>query len=144
MASDEFERAHAMRRQVLGDAFADKLVANTDSFNRPFQEFTLKNVFGGTWLDGALSMRELAMVNIALMAGMGRPDEAEIYMRVALVRAGVTPEQLRVLLMHLTVHCGTPVGRGLFQIARRVLAEEGIDTSALDAPPAADAGPPSP
>ncbi len=134
MDDDAIARGHARRRQVLGDAFTDRLIDSTDAFNRPFQDYTLANVFGRTWASGVLPMRELAIANIALMAGMGRPDEAEIYMRVALLRAGLTPVELRELLMHLTVHCGTPVGRGLFHIARRVLAEEGIEVSLIDAP----------
>ncbi len=33
-----YDRGMAMRRKVLGDDYVDRAIANTDDFNRQFQE----------------------------------------------------------------------------------------------------------
>lgn len=130
---EHLEQAAALRRSLLGDRMTDAIAREIDAFNRPFQDYATRNVFGGTWLQGALSQREFALVNVGMLAGAGRMEEAGVYMSVAL-RLGVSLRELQSLLMHITVYCGTPVGRQLFKAARRMLAEEGIDASGLDEP----------
>ena len=124
------ERAAALRRRLLGNAQADAIAADTDAFNRPFQDYATANVFGGPWLNGVVPERELAMVNVGLLAGMGRFEEAAIYSGVAF-RLGVSPREIQELLMHITVYCGTPVGRQLFRAVKKVLVSEGVDLSTV-------------
>ena len=40
-----YDRGMTMRRKVLGDEYVDRAVANTDDFNRQFQEL-LTNIAG--------------------------------------------------------------------------------------------------
>lgn len=124
------ERAAALRRRLLGNAQADAIAADTDAFNQPFQDYATANVFGGPWLNGVVPERELAMVNVGMLAGMGRFEEAAIYSGVAF-RLGVSPREIQELLMHITVYCGTPVGRQLFRAVKKVLASEGVDLSVM-------------
>ncbi|CAN5720725.1 4-carboxymuconolactone decarboxylase [soil metagenome] len=133
---DLHSRAAALRRRLLGDRRADEIAAGTDAFNQPFQDYATTNVFGGTWLNGVVSERELALVNIGMLAGAGRFEEAAVYVGTAL-RVGVSLREVRELVMHITVYCGTPVGRQLLKAARKSLLEDGFDIERLldaDAP----------
>ena len=57
------------------------------------------------------------------MAGMGRLTEFETHFRGAL-RNGVSPDELKEILMQIAVYCGVPMGMEVFRIARRVLEEQ--------------------
>ena len=118
-------RAATLRRRLLGDAMVDRIADTTDSFDQPFQDYATRNVFGGTWLNGILSKRELAMINIGMLAGAGKFEEAGIYCGVA-ARVGVSVREIQEVLMHVTVYCGTPVGRQLFRAAKKVLSQQGV------------------
>ena len=41
-----YDRGMAMRRKVLGDEYVDRAVANTDDFNRQFQELLTTYCWG--------------------------------------------------------------------------------------------------
>src|SRR5215510_13050272 len=49
-----YDRGMAMRRKVLGDEYVDRAVANTDDFNRQFQELLTTYCWGAVWGDDAL------------------------------------------------------------------------------------------
>src|SRR5277367_6395636 len=106
MDKERLERAMALRRQVLGEEYADKAAKAQDAFNRPFQQYAVENVYGGTWLNGVLSLRELTLINIAMLAALGRMEEVELYIRVGLLRTEVPLAAIREVLMHVTVYCG--------------------------------------
>src|SRR5262245_36851459 len=53
-----YDRGMAMRRKVLGDEYVDRAVANTDDFNRQFQELLTTYCWGAVWGDDALKPRE--------------------------------------------------------------------------------------
>ena len=50
-----YDRGMAMRRKVLGDEYVDRAVANTDDFNRQFQEHLTESAWGAVWGDEDLS-----------------------------------------------------------------------------------------
>lgn len=126
--SNRIERAATLRRRLLGDKQTDAIAADTEPFNQPFQDYATANVFGGPWLNGVVPERELAMVNIGMLAGMGRFEEAAIYAGVA-YRLQVSIKEIQELLMHITVYCGTPVGRQLFRAVKLHLTTLGADMS---------------
>jgi 4-carboxymuconolactone decarboxylase len=129
--SEWLAEASALRRKLLGDRMTDAIAAAMTPFDQPFQDYAVRNVFGGPWLNGVISKRELALVNVGMLAGLGRFEEAGVYMEVCL-RLGVTALELQELLLHITAYSGTPVGRQLFRIAKQLLAAHGIDVSDLD------------
>lgn len=129
---DRIARAAALRRSLFGDAMVDQIMDSTDAYDRPFQQYSMRNVFGGAWLNGLLSMRELALVNVGMLAAAGRFEEASVYFGAAL-RVGVTVRELQDLLLHITAYCGTPVGRQMFRATKQVLIDRGVDLSKLEA-----------
>lgn len=126
------QHAQALRRQVLGDVYVTQSAADRDPFFAAFQDYALRNVFGTVWGGGALSLRELTLLNIGVLAALGKTDEVELYVRAGLLRTGLSLADLQQVLMHVAVYCGAPAGRQAFLAARRVLVQEGIDPSGLD------------
>src|SRR5262245_31887546 len=57
-----YDRGMAMRRKVLGDEYVDRAVANTDDFNRQFQELLTTYCWGAVWGDDALKPRERSIL----------------------------------------------------------------------------------
>jgi alkylhydroperoxidase/carboxymuconolactone decarboxylase family protein YurZ len=56
-----YDRGMTMRRKVLGDEYVDRAVANTDDFNRQFQELLTTYCWGAVWGDDAQrAIRDLA------------------------------------------------------------------------------------
>jgi 4-carboxymuconolactone decarboxylase len=63
-----YDRGMAMRRKVLGDEYVDRAVANTDDFNRQFQELLTTYCWGAVWGDDALKPRERSILNLGMIA----------------------------------------------------------------------------
>jgi 4-carboxymuconolactone decarboxylase len=116
------EKGLAARREVLGDEYVDRAMKNADDFNRPFQEMVSEYCWGQCWTDETLSRRERSILNLGMLAALGKPHEFELHFRAAL-RNGLTKDELRAVLTQIAVYCGVPAGVDCFRIARQVLAE---------------------
>jgi 4-carboxymuconolactone decarboxylase len=118
-----YERGMAMRRKVLGDAYVDRAVANTDDFNRKFQDLLNEYAWGAVWTDEALKPRDRSLLNLGMLAALGLMHEFEAHFRGAL-RNGLTHDELSAILRHIAVYCGFPAAVDAHRIAKKVLAEE--------------------
>jgi 4-carboxymuconolactone decarboxylase len=122
MDKDVYERGLAMRRKVLGAAYVDRTLADTDDFNRDFQRIVTQYAWGEAWGDTALSPRERSILNLGMLACLGKMQEFEHHFKGAL-NNGLTPNELRAVLTHIAVYCGLPVGVDCFRAGRKVLKE---------------------
>lgn len=111
-----------VRREVLGDEYVDRAMKNADEFSKPFQEIVSEYCWGLAWTDETLSRRERSILNLGMIAALGKMNEFELHLRGAL-RNGLTPEELRSILIQIAVYCGIPVGVDCFRVARQVIAE---------------------
>jgi 4-carboxymuconolactone decarboxylase len=64
------------------------------------------------------------MLNLAILTALGRPDELGIYVKGA-IATGVSVDEIKEILIHATVYCGTPAGRQAFRAAHKALLAEG-------------------
>src|SRR5690554_702627 len=126
----------AARRAIVGDEWVDSANAQMNAFDREWFVYTNNQLWGRTWARGSIEHGQLSLINMAMLAGLGRMEEFEIHFRIALERTQVPLIQIRELLLHITMYCGVPIGRDCFAIARRVLKEKNVDLSVLDQEPA--------
>lgn len=112
-----------VRREVLGDEYVDRSMKSADAFNKPFQEIVSEYCWGLCWTDETLTRRERSILNLGMIAALGKMHEFELHFRGAL-RNGLTPEELRSVLIQIAVYCGIPVGVDCFRTAKKVLSEE--------------------
>jgi 4-carboxymuconolactone decarboxylase len=112
-----------VRREVLGDEYVDRSMKNADEFNRPFQEIVSEYCWGVCWADETLSRRERSILNLGMIAALGKMHEFELHFRAA-KRNGLSDEELRAILIQIAVYCGIPVGVDCFRTAKQVMAEK--------------------
>ena len=110
------------RRAVLGEEYVDRAMKNADAFNKPFQEVVSEYCWGLCWTDQTLSRRERSILNLGMIAALGKMQEFELHLRGAL-RNGLTEDEIRAVLMQIAVYCGIPVGVDCFRAAKTVMAE---------------------
>ena len=110
------------RRAVLGDEYVDRAMKNADDFNKPFQEIVSEYCWGLCWTDETLSRRDRSILNLGMIAALGKMHEFELHLRGA-IRNGLTKEELRSLLIQIAVYCGIPVGVDCFRVAKTVIGE---------------------
>ena len=111
-----------VRREVLGDEYVDRAMKNADDFNKPFQEVVSEYCWGLCWSDETLSRRERSILNLGMIAALGKMHEFELHLRGA-IRNGLTKEELRSVLIQIAVYCGIPVGVDCFRVAKQVIGE---------------------
>jgi len=112
----------SVRRAVLGDEYVDRSMKSADAFNRPFQEVVSEYCWGLCWTDETLSRRERSILNLGMIAALGKMQEFELHLRGAL-NNGLTEDEIRAVLMQIAVYCGIPVGVDCFRAAKPIIAE---------------------
>jgi 4-carboxymuconolactone decarboxylase len=122
MDKDRYERGLAKRRKVLGDAYVDRALQNVDDFNRDFQRLLTEYCWGETWGDETLKPRERSLLNLGMIAALGKMEEFQTHVRGAL-NNGLSPDEIRAALTQITIYCGAPVGVDCFRVARPIIAE---------------------
>lgn len=116
------EAGLGVRRAVLGDDYVDRAMKNADEFNKPFQEIVSEYCWGLCWTDETLPRRERSILNLGMLAALGKMHEFELHLRGA-IRNGLTKEELRAVLIQIAVYCGIPVGVDCFRVAKQVVGE---------------------
>ena len=122
MSDETHERGMEVRRQVLGDEHVDEAIRATTELTADFQSFITRYAWGEIWSRPGLDRRTRSCITLTALVALNRPEELEMHLRAAL-RNGVTPEEIREVLLHCAVYCGVPAANGAFAIARRVLEE---------------------
>ena len=124
MSDDVYERGMKTRREVLGDAHVDRAVEGTTPFTADFQELITKYAWGEIWSRPGLDRRTRSCITLAVLVALGRDHEVAMHVRAALGN-GLTPDEIKEVLLHTAVYAGVPVANSAFAIAQQVLDEEG-------------------
>ena len=122
MSNERFEAGLAARKAVLGEEYVDANLAAADDFNREFQELVTEYCWGFTWADDTLDRKQRSLINLGMIAALGRMHEWELHFRGA-IQNGLSRDELKAVLHQITIYAGVPAGVECFRIARRVFAE---------------------
>jgi 3-oxoadipate enol-lactonase / 4-carboxymuconolactone decarboxylase len=123
LVDEPVEVGERIRREVLGDMHVDAAQAKTSDFTAPFQDLITRYAWGDIWSRPGLDRSTRSCITIAMLVALGRFDELPLHLRGAL-RLGLTPDQIREVLLQSAVYCGVPAANSAFAVAQRVLAEE--------------------
>ena len=126
MDKNRFETGLAQRKATLGAEYVEKALDNADDFSRPFQEMMTEWCWGFGWGDDCIDPKTRSMMNLTMIGALGKMHEWEIHCRGA-IRNGVTKEQLRAIIHVVGIYCGVPQSLECFRVAKKVLAETGMD-----------------
>jgi 4-carboxymuconolactone decarboxylase len=120
--ADRTERGMRVRREVLGDAHVDRAVAGTTEFTADFQDFITRYAWGEVWSRPGLTRAERSMVTLTALMVLRQEHELGMHVRAAL-RNGLTPDQIKEVLLHACVYAGVPAANHAYAIAAKVLSE---------------------
>ncbi|MET9117954.1 alpha/beta fold hydrolase [Streptomyces longwoodensis] len=121
--ADAYDAALKVRREVLGDAHVDRELAQADAFSEDYQEFLTRYVWGEVWDRPGLDRRSRSCVALTALVAGGHPEQLAVHLRAAL-RNGLTPDEIKEVLLQTAVHCGVPAATDAFRIAQQVIREE--------------------
>ena len=121
---DLFSIGLDVRRDVLGAGYVDDGLAASDDFMMGFQEAVTSLAWGYSWSRPGLDRRTKLILTLGILAGLGRHEELGIYAQGA-VRNGITVDEIKEVLVHVTAYCGTPAGRQSFLAVHKALDEVG-------------------
>jgi 3-oxoadipate enol-lactonase/4-carboxymuconolactone decarboxylase len=108
---------------VLGDAHVDRALAQADEFSGDFQEFITRYAWGEIWDRPGLDRRSRSCVTLTALVAGGHLDELAFHTRAAL-RNGLTPVEIKEVLLQAAVYCGVPAANSAFKVAQQVIREE--------------------
>ncbi|MFC0598207.1 3-oxoadipate enol-lactonase [Streptomyces palmae] len=118
----------AVRRAVLGDAHVDRATARTTAFTADFQDYITRCAWGEVWTRPGLDRRTRSCLTLTALIAHGHLEELAMHLRAAL-RNGLTPDDIKEVLLHSAVYCGVPAANSAFATAQRVLDEDGAPSS---------------
>ncbi|WP_329332993.1 4-carboxymuconolactone decarboxylase [Streptomyces sp. NBC_00663] len=120
---DPYDAGLKVRREVLGDAHVNRALAQADDFSGDFQEFITRYAWGEIWDRPGLDRRSRSCVTLTALVAGGHLEELGFHVRAAL-RNGLTPAEIREVLLQAAVYCGVPAANSAFKVAQQVIREE--------------------
>jgi 3-oxoadipate enol-lactonase/4-carboxymuconolactone decarboxylase len=111
------------RREVLGDKHVDGAIGRTTEFTADFQELITRYAWGEIWTRPGLDRRMRSAITLTALVAGGHENELAMHTRAAL-RNGLTPDEIKEILLQTAIYCGVPAANAAFAIAQRVIGEE--------------------
>jgi 3-oxoadipate enol-lactonase/4-carboxymuconolactone decarboxylase len=122
--SDIYDRGMEVRRAVLGDEHVDRAASRATDFTADFQDLITRYAWGEIWTRPGLDRRTRSCITLTALVAGGHDQELAMHVRAAL-RNGLTPEEIKEVLLQTAIYCGVPAANSAFAIAQEVLADEG-------------------
>ncbi len=119
MSHDEGMR---VRREVLGDEHVDRAIEKTTEFTADFQDLITRYAWGEIWARPGLDRKTRSCVTLTALTALNHHEELAMHVRAAL-RNGVTPEEIKEVLLQAAIYCGVPAANRAFAVAQQVLDE---------------------
>lgn len=123
-AEEAFAAGLDLRRSMFGPGGADDQIVAADDFTWPMQDFVTRYCFGETWTRSELPPSTRSLLTLAMLVAYGRPNELRVHVQGA-VANGVTPEEIREVMLHAMIYCGVPRAVEGFRVAADTLREMG-------------------
>ncbi|HIE5356069.1 TPA: 4-carboxymuconolactone decarboxylase [Stenotrophomonas maltophilia] len=123
---ERYEAGLAVRRQVLGEAHVERSLQARTDFTTEFQDFITRTAWGTVWTREGLPRHTRSLLTIVMMVALGHDEEFKLHIRAAR-NNGVTPEQIKEVLLQAAIYCGVPAANHAFALARPILEEQAAE-----------------
>jgi 4-carboxymuconolactone decarboxylase len=107
-------------RKMFGASLVDERQAAVTDFTRPLEDLVVRYCFGEVWSRQQLDHKTRSMLTLAVLTALGKPNQLRVHVQGA-INNGVTPEEIREVLLHAMVYSGVPAGVEAFRVASEVL-----------------------
>ena len=125
MNKEDFDKGLEIRKAVLGAEYVERSLANADDFMQDFQELLTSYCWGAVWGREGLSRRERSLLNLGMLASMGKTDELKLHVRGA-INNGLSVDDIKEALLQVAIYAGVPASLSAFKAAQAVLKEDGL------------------
>ncbi|WP_339853930.1 carboxymuconolactone decarboxylase family protein [uncultured Nisaea sp.] len=120
-----FEQGMETRKKVLGNEYVENSFNNADEFSMILQKFVTTHAWGACWGRDGLELKTRSMLNLAMLAAMGREHELRLHLLGAL-NNGVTKNEMAEIFIQVATYAGFPAAVTAFKVAREVFKEQGV------------------
>ena len=115
-----FQKGLDIRRDVVGDAYVEKSLANADDFTAPLQKLITEWCWGEVWGREGLDRKTRSFLNLGMLTALNRPHELKLHVQGAL-NNGLTPEEIREVVLQAAVYCGVPAALDAMRMVMEVI-----------------------
>ena len=123
---DEKQRYAAgmqVRREILGDAYVDRAVAETTEVTTEFQDLLTRYAWGEIWTRPGLDHRTRRVLVLGTQIALKQWDQLKLHVRAAVVEGGFSAGDLQEIVLQQAIYCGAPTGLTAMNVVREVLDE---------------------
>ena len=111
-----------VRREVLGDEHVDAAIERTTPFTADFQDLITRYAWGEIWARPGLDRKTRSCITLTALVALNHHEELAMHVRAAL-RDGLTPDEIKEVLLQSAIYCGVPAANRAFAVAQQVLDE---------------------
>ncbi len=111
-----------VRREVLGDEHVDAAIERSTEFTADFQDLITRYAWGEIWSRPGLDRRTRSAITLTALVALNHHEELAMHVRAA-VRNGLSPDEIKEVLLQAAIYCGVPAANRAFAIAQGVLDE---------------------
>lgn len=125
--NEDFLGGLQVRLEVLGPEYVKPSIENAadDPFMQTLQQFVTETAWGTVWRRDGLDRKTRSLLNLAMLAALGREAELRLHTRGA-INNGVTKEEIAEVFLQSAVYAGAPSAVSAFRTAKEVFDEMGI------------------
>ncbi|WP_373091830.1 carboxymuconolactone decarboxylase family protein [Zhongshania sp.] len=124
MSIEDRDVGELIRREVMGSAHVDASLGNASDFDMPLQEAAMEHAWGGVWTREGIDRKTRSIVTVSMLIALQAHAELKGHVRGAL-NNGVSPEEIREIVMHAAAYCGYPAALSAMRVAREVIDSYG-------------------
>jgi 4-carboxymuconolactone decarboxylase len=125
-AEEAFAEGLRIRTGMWGSEGTLAQLDGATDFNWPLQDAVTRWCFGETWSREELDPSTRSMLTLGVLMAIGQYEQVKVHTRGAIAN-GVTPEQIREVLLHTMIYVGVPRAVDAFNAARQTLVEMGYE-----------------
>ena len=122
MSDDRRDHGMRIRREVLGDDHVDRVMAETTERTAAFQDLITRYAWGEIWARPGLDRRTRSAITLTALIALNHHEELAMHVRAAR-RNGLSPDEIKEVLLQSAIYCGVPAANRAFAIAQQVLDE---------------------
>lgn len=123
---DEKQRHAAgmkMRREILGDAYVDRAIAETTEVTTAFQDLLTRYAWGEIWTRPGLDHRTRRVLVLGTQIALKQWDQLRLHVRGAVVEGGFSAGDLQEIVLQQAIYCGAPTALTAMNVVREVLED---------------------
>src|ERR1700754_105860 len=113
------KRGLELRTRMFGEEAVRARTEAMGEFGAPLQDIINGYVYGDIWSRPGLGGRERSIAMVAMTAALNRPAELKVHLNGALTN-GVSAQEIREVLLLVTLYCGIPAGNDAHKAAVEV------------------------